>query len=246
MISTTSQTADPSKREPTGSRSRATFGRGQAAAASPQAPPLRRHCDHARVEDVAVASGATEQSTRRCADTRRARSSSDEDTVRVGMAASVLTTSRRAASDSSLKATVRRNSPSDRPDLRLRVEACVEPRPAGTEIAATARTSLAYDRFADKRASGSRPRRVVRRLRYRPQARAPASGAGRPVLGDCTSGRLELPPGFRRALSQKALVRTCRRAMPMPHSDAGRVLSVGCERLEEAVGRPKRALALWR
>ena len=82
--------------------------------------------------------------------------------------------------------------------------------------------------------------------RFRPQARAPASGAGRPVLGDCTSGRLELPPGFRRALSQKALVRTCRRAMPMPHSDAGRVLSVGCERLEEAAGRPKRALALWR
>jgi hypothetical protein len=46
------------------------------------------------------------------------------------------------------------------------------------------------------------------------------------LLGDCTSGRLELPPGFRRALSQKALVRTCRRAMAMPHSDAGRVLSV--------------------
>jgi hypothetical protein len=72
------------------------------------------------------------------------------------------------------------------------------------------------------------------------------SRTGRLLLGDCTSERLELPPGFRRALSQKALVRTCRRAMPMPHSDAGRVLSVGCERLEEAVGRPKRALALWR
>lgn len=57
------------------------------------------------------------------------------------------------------------------------MEACVEPRPAGTEIAATARTSLAYDRFADKRASGSRPRRVVRRLRYRPDAGARSAPA---------------------------------------------------------------------
>jgi hypothetical protein len=53
-----------------------------------------------------------------------------------------------------------------------------------------------------------------------------AGEAARFRLGDSTSERLELPPGFRRALSQKALVRTCRRAMPMPHSDAGRVLSV--------------------
>jgi hypothetical protein len=54
-------------------------------------------------------------------------------------------------------------------------------------------------------------------------------GSSRVLLGDCTSERLELRPGFRRALSQKALARICRRAMPMPHSDAGRVLSVDLE-----------------
>ncbi len=49
---------------------------------------------------------------------RRATSGSAEDTVHAGIATSVLTTSRGAASGSSLKATVRRNSPSYRPDLR--------------------------------------------------------------------------------------------------------------------------------
>ncbi len=53
---------------------------------------------------------------------RRATSSSGEDTVRVGVARSVLTTSLRAASGSSPKATVRRNSPPYRPDSRLRVK----------------------------------------------------------------------------------------------------------------------------
>jgi hypothetical protein len=49
---------------------------------------------------------------------RRATSGSAEDTVHAGIATSVLTTSRGAASDSSLKATVRRNSPAYRRDLR--------------------------------------------------------------------------------------------------------------------------------
>jgi hypothetical protein len=116
-----------------------------------------------------------------------------------------------------------------------------------------------------KRVSAGPSRRTSSSPKARPRRRRAESGAAYAVsprhagsegfpgpspprsdLGDCISGRLELPPGFGRALSQKALVRTCRRAMLMPNSDAGRVLSVGCERMEEAVGRPKRALALWR
>jgi hypothetical protein len=39
--------------------------------------------------------------------------------------------------------------------------------------------SLARDRFAEKRASGTRPRRVARRSRYRPEGSAPAGAARR-------------------------------------------------------------------
>jgi hypothetical protein len=56
--------------------------------------------------------------------------------------------------------------------LRNRVKARAEPRPSGTEIAATVHTSLAGKRFAEKQAPGSRPRRVARRSRLRPEARA--------------------------------------------------------------------------
>jgi hypothetical protein len=60
---------------------------------------------------------------------------------------------------------------------------------------------------------------------------------GRFLLGDSASERLELPPGFRRALSQKALVRTCRRAMPMLHPDAGRVLLLNSQVPTAPTGR---------
>ena len=52
---------------------------------------------------------------------------------------------------------------------RYRVEAHAEPHPAGTEVAVTTALSLAHERFVEKRASGSRPRRVVRRSCLRPR-----------------------------------------------------------------------------
>ena len=60
---------------------------------------------------------------------------------------------------------------------RNRVEAHAEPHPAGTEVAVTTALSLARERFAEKRASGSRPRRVVRRSCFRPEAGANRDGA---------------------------------------------------------------------
>ena len=53
--------------------------------------------------------------------------------------------------------------------------------PAGSEIAATAALSLARERFAEKRASGSRPRPVVRRSCLRPRGVVSAAAARRVV-----------------------------------------------------------------
>ena len=62
------------------------------------------------------------------------------------------------------------NREADDPGLRNRVEARAEPRPAGTEVAATGRTIARARALRRKRASGSRPCPVVRRSCLRPEA----------------------------------------------------------------------------
>jgi hypothetical protein len=87
-------------------------------------------------------------------------------------------------------------------------------------------------------------------VRCRAGARSKAivrSGARRRLLlGDSASG--QGPTGTDMLTSAFAeSTRAPRRRLPsFPGPDHGRLLAVGCERLEEAVGRPKRALALWR
>jgi hypothetical protein len=70
---------------------------------------------------------------------------------------------------------------------RYRVEARAGPHPAGTAIAATA---LAGERFAEKRASGSRSRQVGRCLRNRPEASVRQRAAALLVIrqSSCSAG----------------------------------------------------------
>src|SRR5450755_2228269 len=56
------------------------------------------------------------------------------------------------------------------PDLRMRVEACVEPAPPTLRSTPHPAASFADERFSEKQTSGSRSRRVVRRLCSRPVA----------------------------------------------------------------------------
>jgi hypothetical protein len=94
---------------------------------------LSRHCDHARVEDVAVASGATRKSDHLCGDSRvgplpAALKAPSTPASRP----SVLTISCGAASGSSLKARVRLQLPAHRPDLRNAREASARARSQNT------------------------------------------------------------------------------------------------------------------
>ena len=61
------------------------------------------------------------------------------------------------------------------------------PNPTPPTLRSTPRPapSLARARFAGKRAPGSRPRRVARRSRYRPEGGARRAAAGRSLLDEC-------------------------------------------------------------
>ena len=60
-----------------------------------------------------------------------------------------------------------------RADRRFRVEARVQPHPPAPRSPPRAALSLAREHFAEKRTSGSRPRRVTRCSRYRPIPNVP-------------------------------------------------------------------------
>ena len=64
-----------------------------------------------------------------------------------------------------------------RPDACSRVEARAEPNPPAPRSPPRPALSLARERFAEKRVSGSRPRRVVRRSCLRPEAAARSAPA---------------------------------------------------------------------
>ena len=121
------------------------------------------------------------------------------------------------------------------PGLRNRVEARAEPHPPAPRSPPRAAPSLARERFAEKQASGSRPRRVVRRSCLRPDPSVRGRGSPRSLLSSRRRG-----PGDRNG--DDPALRRRRRQLALCHGGDRQLTRNGDESLREAVRLSRRPL----